>query len=530
MGEPELGCGERVVLESPVKGSLSSGRRGRRGTLEAVLDLTQLKIGDDRDAPLGPERFQPLVDPANERVDARDHAVQHRLNTVDQAVRRLKHQIANGCGEHSPDRLVRLVGSLKRVRGRIAEGHDAFDGALHPGGSIGLEVEKHHRGRSARRSSPHLDPIPDFDREILQERHRLTKSASSRHKAGELVDKLARANDQRPDAGPDQGATQQDQRRGEPTDRQRCGCHTGDPTPCKKSHKRGGIGGQTADVVEKASDRDAEWPGAAGHGRHGIRDRFQRGCRSDRQLVRQPAPDEAKTRDRVVGPLDLVGILLRHDDAEGQNILCRLAQCCGVDPRHRDGAFLAEQLARHGGAFCGGHEAFDGGVDRPHPLIQRQRDQVCCRQPKPVQRVGSRSRPGGRLAEPSSQILCRLLDARHGNTGQLTRALKGLDRGNCRAKRLRKLRLRIDGLQSRADHGHACSSGCGDRSCSGNPDPSGERRKPSVGRFHLAAEPSEPARPSLADTFQLGAHLSAAHRSKADRNALLSHWNDPPVR
>ena len=61
-------------------------------------------------------------------------------------------------------------------------------------------------------------------------------------------------------------------------------------------------------------------------------------------------------------------------------------------------------------------------------------------------------------------------------------------------------------------------------------NPAGERREPGVGRFHLPAEPAEPARPGLADTFQLGAHLSSAHRGKADRNALLSHWNDPSVR
>ena len=50
--------------------------------------------------------------------------------------------------------------------------------------------------------------------------------------------------------------------------------------------------------------------------------------------------------------------------------ICRgLAQGRGVEPRHRDRAFLAEELARHGGAFGRGHEVLDGRVDRAHPML-----------------------------------------------------------------------------------------------------------------------------------------------------------------
>jgi hypothetical protein len=83
----------------------------------------------------------------------------------------------------------------------------------------------------------------------------------------------------------------------------------------------------------------------------------------------RPMPDEADPGDRVVRSLDLIGILLRHDKAEGENVLRRLAQRRRVDPRHGGGAFLAEELPRHGGAFCGRHDTLDGRVDGVDPLV-----------------------------------------------------------------------------------------------------------------------------------------------------------------
>jgi len=345
-------------------------------------------------------------------------------------------------------------------------------------------------------------------------------------KTGELVDELARADDERPDAGADQRAAQEDQRGGEAPDGERGGGHAGDPATGEECCEGGGIGGQAADIVEEPADRDAERAGAAGDRRHGVGDGFQRGGCCDSELVRQPAPDQPKPGDGVVRALDLVGILLGDDDTEGKHVLGRLTQRRGVDPRHGDGAFLAEELARDGGAFGGGHEALDGGVDRAHALVQRQGDQLVGGKAQPVQRVSGRAGSGRRLAQTARQILGGLLDAGNRDARQLARPLERLDRGDGGAERLRKLGLRIDRLQAGADHCH--TSGCS--GCHGgggrDTDPPREDREPCVGRFHLPAEPSEAARPGLTDTFQLGAHLPPAHRREADANPFFRHWSE----
>jgi hypothetical protein len=127
-----------------------------------------------------------------------------------------------------------------------------------------------------------------------------------------------------------------------------------------------------------------------------------------------------------------------------------------------------------------------------------------------------RAGPGGRLAETARQILGGLLDAGHRHARQLARALQRLDRGDGGAERLRELGLRIDRLQAGADHRHARGRGGGDGSSGRHAHPAREGREPGVRRLHLAAEPSEAARPGLADTFQLGAHLPSAHGREAD--------------
>ena len=319
LGQTEVGRAERVVLEGPVERRLRGRRRGRRRALEAVLDLAEVEVGHKRDAPLGPEGFQPLVDATDEAVDARDHTVQHRLHAVDQAVRRLERQIADCGGQQAPYRLDRLVGALERVRRRVAEAHHALDGALHSGGGVRLQVEEHRRCRGPGRSGAHADPLPNLDGHVLQERHRLAEPTRTGDEPGELIDEIARADDQRPDAGADQRPTQDDQRRGEAAHGERSSGHARDPATGEKGGEGGGIGGQAADVVEEAADRDAERAGAAGDRRHGIRDGFQRGGCSDCELVRQPAPDQPEPGDGIVRPLDLVGVLLGDHDAKGED-------------------------------------------------------------------------------------------------------------------------------------------------------------------------------------------------------------------
>jgi hypothetical protein len=498
----------------------------RRRALEAVLDLAEVEVGHQRDAPLRPERFEPLVDASDEAVDARDHAVQHRLDAVDQAVRGLERQIADGGGQQSPDRLDRLVGPLECVRGGVPETDHALDGALHARRGIGLQVEEHRRGGGARRRRAHPDPLPDLDREVLQERHGLAEAARAGDEARELIDELARTDDQRADAGADQRAAQDDERRGEAADRERGGGHARDPAAREEGREGRGIGGQAADVVEEAADRDAERPGAAGDRRHGVGDGFQRGRRGNGELVRETAPDQPKPGDGIVRPLDLVGVLLGDHDAEGKHVLRRLAQRRGVDPRHGDGAFLAEELARDSRAFGGGHEALDGGVDGADPLIQRQGDQLVGREPEPVERVGSGTGPGGCLAETARQILGGLFDPGHRYARQFARTLQRLDRSDGGAERLRELGLCIDRLQAGADHRHASGGSGGNCGSGGHANPAREGRKPGVRRLHFPAEPSEASRPGLADTLQLGAHLPSAHCGEADANPFFCHRSE----
>jgi hypothetical protein len=117
-------------------------------------------------------------------------------------------------------------------------------------GGVGLQVEEHRRGGCTSGSGAHLDAFPDLDHEVLQERHGLAEAAGTRDESGELVDQLTCADDQRPDAGPDQRPAQDDQRRGEATDGERGGGHASHPAAREKGREGGGVIGQTADVVE----------------------------------------------------------------------------------------------------------------------------------------------------------------------------------------------------------------------------------------------------------------------------------------
>ncbi|VDS09292.1 hypothetical protein PARHAE_02490 [Paracoccus haematequi] len=503
-----IGSGTRIIrhgAETEIgRGDVGSGKRGRKRVcrcrtsrrcraLEGVVDPAQvdrIERADPHPAftcrPFG-QQGQRGVQRLDKAVDAGDDTVQHRLDPADQPVRGLVGEIADGARQAAPDRHRAVIGALEDRDSAVPKPHDARDGAVERRKRGGLQPLPSGRHAGQRCVEREPDARPDLGGQIGEQPEGFADPAHTGNELGQLIDQLADADDQRTDAGADQRPAQDDERSCESTHRQRGGSQPGDPAAREEGREGHGIGGQAADIVEETANGDTKRAGAAGDGGHGVGDRFQRGGCGDGELVRQPAPDQPEARDRVVRALDLVSVLFGNDDAEGEDVLGRLAQRRGVDARHGDGAFLAEKLSCDGRAFCSGHEVLDGGVDRADALVQRQRDQVVGRKTQPVERVGRGTAPGGRLAETAGQVLGGLLDPGHGHARQLARALQRLDRGDGGSQRLRKLRLRIDGLEARLDHRHASSGGSCHGRCGGHTRPPRKGREPGVRRFHLPA-------------------------------------------
>ena len=257
--------------------------------------------------------------------------------------------------------------------------------------------------------------------------------------------------------------------------------------------------------------------------RHRVRHRLERGRSGNRELGREPPPDEAEAGDCVVRPLDAVGIGFGDNDTEVADVRRRLAQRRAVDARHRDRALLAEELAGDRGALGRRHEVGDRRVDAADPLVERQRQQLGGREPEPAKRVRGRTGAGGGLVQPPGQVLGRLLDAGHRDTGQFTGALQHLDRGDGGVERLRELRLRVDRGEAGADHRDAGGSRGGNGGGGRDLHPGRERGEPGVGRRHLAPEPAEAAGAGLANALEFGPDFAAADDGEPDGNALLSH-------
>lgn len=148
-------------------------------------------------------------------------------------------------------------------------------------------------------------------------------------------------------------------------------------------------------------------------------------CRGGRhrQLVREPSPDQAQPRDRIIGALDLGRILIRDHDPEIAHILGRLAQRGGVDAREHQPGAVAEKLRGHRGAFGLGDEFRQPVLDQRNTLVQRQRLQLGCGQPKSVEGINGRAGPRRGLAQPPRQLQRRQFDLAHGDARQIARAL-----------------------------------------------------------------------------------------------------------
>jgi hypothetical protein len=349
------------------------------------------------------------------------------------------------------------------------------------------------------------------------------EAAGDGDEAAELVVQLAGRNDQRADAGADQCAAQHHERGGKATHRDRGRDQPGDPAAGHDSGEGRGVGREPPDVVEEPADRDPQRPGGPGDGGHRVRHGLERRRCCDRKLVREPAPDQPEPGDRVVGALDAVGIRLGDHDAEVTDVLGRLPERRGIDARHGDAAFLAEELSGDRGALGGGDEVGDRRVDAADPLVERQRQQVGGGEPEPAERLGRGPGARGRLAQPPGQVLGRLLDARHGDAGEPARPFQHLDRGDGGAERLGELRLRVDRGEAGADHGDAAGCRRGDGRRGRDLHPRREGGEPGVGRLHLATEPAEAAVAGLADAFELGAHLASADHRQPDGHPFLSH-------
>jgi len=95
----------------------------------------------------------------------------------------------------------------------------------------------------------------------------------------------------------------------------------GNEAPAHQRGDAGGIGGQTPEIVEELADGNPRRPRGARDSGHRIRDRPKRRGGGHGQLVRKPAQDQPEPRDRVIGPLDPLGVLVEDHHAGVAHVL-----------------------------------------------------------------------------------------------------------------------------------------------------------------------------------------------------------------
>ena len=367
------------------------------------------------------------------------------------------------------------------------------------------------------------DPVPDLGGHVTQQAERSAEAAGRLHQPTKLVDQLTRRHDERADAGSDQCTAQEDQCGGKTANRGGGHNHAGDPSSGDEGGESRSNRCQTADVVEQEPNALAKRTRRARDRRQRVGDGFEGRGGGNGKLVRQPAPDQTEAGDRIVRPLDLIGVLLGDDHSEVANVLCRLPEGRCVDPGDGDAAFLPEQLPGDRCTLSRGHEVFDRLIDTTDTLIQRKGQQGRCRKPEPFERRDGRTGPGGRLAEAAGEVLGRLLDAGHRHAGQFASAFQNLDALDSGPERLGELGLCVDDLKAGADHGRSARGEGGRRGGGRDLHAPIKGRDTAVGGVHLPRQPTEALLPCVANALQLGTDFTPSDHGKANGDAFLSH-------
>ncbi len=122
-------------------------------------------------------------------------------------------------------------------------------------------------------------------------------------------------------------------------------------------------------------------------------------------MIGQAQPDEPEPVDGIASRPDLVGVLIRHSDAEVGDILGRLAQGGTVDPAECEGRLVPKQRRGDSRPLGRGYEFSQGILNGHDALIQRQRLQIGGRQVQAFECVDRCAGAARRIGQFECQLL-----------------------------------------------------------------------------------------------------------------------------